>query len=130
MPQRRFAAVAQLLSLRRGDIDAAFNLLPEQIVTLKNDKEVWLREENSLDFVYMALTQEGEFNKALAIKEARQAIGAVGRLVRGHRAAHPEPAGQVEARLGPREDPRDRAQRRHGGPRAVAALRGIVREFC
>lgn len=65
---------SQLLSLRRGDIDAAFNLLPEQIVTLKNDKEVWLREENSLDFVYMALAQNAEMNKALAIQEARQAI--------------------------------------------------------
>jgi peptide/nickel transport system substrate-binding protein len=29
----------------------------------------------SLDFVYMALTQEPEFNKALAKKECRQAIG-------------------------------------------------------
>jgi peptide/nickel transport system substrate-binding protein len=66
---------AQLLAVRRGDIDAAFNLIPEQIATLKGDANVRLAPLPSLDFVYMALTQEPEFNKALAIKEARQAIG-------------------------------------------------------
>ncbi len=66
---------AQLLAVRRGDIDAAFNLIPEQIASLKGDKDVRLDPLNSLDFVYMALTQEPEFNKALAIKENRQAIG-------------------------------------------------------
>ncbi len=66
---------AQLLAVRRGDIDAAFNLIPEQIKSLKGDKDVRLDPLNSLDFVYMALTQEPEFNKALAIKENRQAIG-------------------------------------------------------
>jgi peptide/nickel transport system substrate-binding protein len=68
-------SAAQLLAIRRGDIDAAFNLIPEQIATLKGDKDVRLESLISLDFVYMALTQEAEFNKALAIKEARQAIG-------------------------------------------------------
>lgn len=66
---------AQLLAVRRGDIDAAFNLIPEQIATLKDEKNVRVAPLASLDFVYMALTQEPEFNKALAIKEARQAIG-------------------------------------------------------
>jgi len=66
---------AQLLAVRRGDIDAAFNLIPEQIKSLKDDKDVRLDPLNSLDFVYMALTQEPEFNKALAVKECRQAIG-------------------------------------------------------
>ncbi|MCW5694189.1 MAG: ABC transporter substrate-binding protein [Pseudolabrys sp.] len=66
---------AQLLAVRRGDVDAAFNLIPEQIKALKDDKEVRLDPLKSLDFVYMALTQEPEFNKALAVKECRQAIG-------------------------------------------------------
>jgi peptide/nickel transport system substrate-binding protein len=66
---------AQLLAVRRGDIDAAFNLIPEQIASLKGDKNVRLDPLKSLDFVYMALTQEPEFNKALAVKECRQAIG-------------------------------------------------------
>ena len=66
---------AQTLAVRRGDADAAFNLIPEQITTLKTDPNVRLEPLKSLDFVYMALTQEPEFNKALAIKENRQAIG-------------------------------------------------------
>jgi peptide/nickel transport system substrate-binding protein len=66
---------AQLLAVRRGDIDAAFNLIPEQIAALKTEPSVRLAPLPSLDFVYMALTQEPEFNKALGIKEARQAIG-------------------------------------------------------
>jgi peptide/nickel transport system substrate-binding protein len=66
---------AQLLAVRRGDVDAAFNLIPEQIASLKSDKDVRLDPLKSLDFVYMALTQEPEFNKALAVKECRQAIG-------------------------------------------------------
>jgi peptide/nickel transport system substrate-binding protein len=68
-------SAAQLLAVRRGDADAAFNLIPEQIATLKGDKDVRVDSLTSLDFVYMALTQEPEFNKALAVKEARQAIG-------------------------------------------------------
>jgi peptide/nickel transport system substrate-binding protein len=66
---------AQTLAVRRGDIDAAFNLIPEQITSLKSEPNVRLAPLTSLDFVYMALTQEPEFNKALAVKEARQAIG-------------------------------------------------------
>src|ERR1041384_1582301 len=66
---------AQLLAVRRGDIDAAFNLIPEQIAALKTEPNVRLAPLASLDFVYMALTQEAESNKALAVKEARQAIG-------------------------------------------------------
>lgn len=66
---------AQLLAVRRGDVDAAFNLIPEQIKSLQGDKDVRLDPLKSLDFVYMALTQEPEFNKALAVKECRQAIG-------------------------------------------------------
>src|SRR4051812_6094212 len=68
-------SAAQLLSIRRGDIDVAFNLIPEQVSTIKSDANLRLEALTSLDFVYMALTQEPEFNKALASKEARQAIG-------------------------------------------------------
>ncbi|SDR62005.1 peptide/nickel transport system substrate-binding protein [Rhizobiales bacterium GAS113] len=68
-------SAAQLLAIRRGDIDIAFNLIPEQVATLKSEAKVRLESLTSLDFVYMALTQEPEFNKALATKEARQAIG-------------------------------------------------------
>ena len=68
-------SAAQLLAIRRGDIDIAFNLIPEQVATLKGDKDLRLEGLTSLDFVYMALTENPEFNKALGVKEARQAIG-------------------------------------------------------
>jgi peptide/nickel transport system substrate-binding protein len=67
-------SATQLLAIRRGDVGVAFNLIPEQIATLKDDKDVRVEGLRSLDFVYMALTNEPEFNKALAVKEARQAI--------------------------------------------------------
>ena len=67
-------SAAQLLAVQRGDVDVAFNLIPEQIASLKSDPKIRAERLESLDFVYMALTQEAEFNKALAIKEARQAI--------------------------------------------------------
>ena len=68
-------SAAQLLSIRRGDIDIAFNLIPEQISTIKSDANLRLEALTSLDFVYRALTQEPDYNSALAVKEARQAIG-------------------------------------------------------
>ena len=68
-------SAAQLLAVQRGDVDVAFNLIPEQIATLKGDAKVRVEGLTSLDFVYMALTQNPELNKALAVKEARQAIG-------------------------------------------------------
>jgi len=68
-------SAAQLLAIRRGDVDIAFNLIPEQVATLLGDPKVRLESLTSLDFVYMALTQEPDYNKALSVKEARQAIG-------------------------------------------------------
>jgi len=68
-------SATQLLAIQRGDIDAAFNLIPEQIATLKDNKDVRTEGLVSLDFVYMALTHSPELNKALAVQEARQAIG-------------------------------------------------------
>jgi peptide/nickel transport system substrate-binding protein len=66
---------AQLLAVRQGAVDAAFNLLPEQIASAKGSRDVRIEEAASLDFVYLGLTQNAEFNKALAVKEVRQAVG-------------------------------------------------------
>lgn len=68
-------SAAQLLAVQRGDIDVAFNLLPEQWGIVKKDQKLRLEQLPSLDFIYIAVTHNAEFNKALAIKEARQAIG-------------------------------------------------------
>jgi peptide/nickel transport system substrate-binding protein len=68
-------SAAQLLAVQRGDIDVAFNLIPEQIATLASDSKVRIESLTSLDFVYLAVTSNPELNKALAVKEARQAIG-------------------------------------------------------
>jgi peptide/nickel transport system substrate-binding protein len=113
---------AQLLAIRRGDIDLAFNLIPEQIASLKEEKDVRLAPLESLDFVYMALTQEPEFNKALAVKEARQAIGygidydgIVNAMLGGAalRPAHFLPIGvsgstkEIAAKIGFKHDPKE-----------------------
>lgn len=68
-------SAAQLLAVRRGDVDAAFNLIPEQIATLRSENSVRIERMPSLDFVYMAVTENAQANPALAKKEARQAIG-------------------------------------------------------
>ncbi|MGH7098534.1 MAG: ABC transporter substrate-binding protein [Stellaceae bacterium] len=68
-------SATQLLAVERGTIDAAFNLIPEQLVSLKGSKSVRVDRLESLDFVYMALTAYAGFNKALAVQEARQAVG-------------------------------------------------------
>ena len=65
---------AQLLAVRRGDIDAAFNLTAEQLASLRGDANVRLESTVSLDYVYMTLTGNAEFNPALAKREARQAV--------------------------------------------------------
>jgi peptide/nickel transport system substrate-binding protein len=65
----------QLLAIQRGTIDAAFNLVPEQINALRSNKDIRIERLQSLDFVYLLLTANDEFNKALAVKEAREAIG-------------------------------------------------------
>ncbi len=84
-------SATQLLAIKRGDIDAAFNLIPEQIATLKGNPDVQVEGLESLDFVYMALTCEPAFNKALAVKAARQAVwyaidydGIINDLLGGH----------------------------------------------
>jgi peptide/nickel transport system substrate-binding protein len=67
-------SAAQLLALQRGDIDVAFNLIPEQIATLKEDPNVTVMQADSLDFIYLAVAEQPS-NPALLKKEARQAIG-------------------------------------------------------
>ncbi|MGG5819432.1 ABC transporter substrate-binding protein [Falsiroseomonas sp. HW251] len=68
-------SAAQLLAVRRGDVNAAFNLIPEQIATLRGDANVRIDRMPSLDFVYMAVTENPQANPVLAKKEARHAIG-------------------------------------------------------
>lgn len=65
---------AQLLALKRGDIDVAFNLTPEQLATLGDAADLAIAAEPSFDYVYMAMTSSPELNPALAKKEARQAV--------------------------------------------------------
>jgi peptide/nickel transport system substrate-binding protein len=65
---------AQLLALRRGDIDAAFNLTSEQLASLQGDANIRIEKTTSLDYVYMVLTNSAELNPALAKREARQAV--------------------------------------------------------
>ena len=68
-------SAAQLLAVRRGDVDAAFNLIPEQLATLRSEPAVRVDRLPSLDFVYMAVTENPAANPVLARKEARHAIG-------------------------------------------------------
>jgi peptide/nickel transport system substrate-binding protein len=68
-------SAAQLLAVRRGDVQAAFNLIPEQVATLRSEPQVRIDRLPSLDFVYMAVTESPAANPALAKKEARHAIG-------------------------------------------------------
>jgi peptide/nickel transport system substrate-binding protein len=67
-------SAAQLLALQRGDIDVAFNLIPEQIAALQQDPTITVMQATSLDFIYMAVA-EAPTNPALLKKPARQAIG-------------------------------------------------------
>ena len=67
-------SATQLLTLERGDIEAAMNLTSAQLDGLKGNKDIVLIEGTSLDFVYMTLTSGKELSPELAVKEARQAI--------------------------------------------------------
>jgi peptide/nickel transport system substrate-binding protein len=67
-------SAAQLLAIQRGDVDVAFNLIPEQVANLKNDPNITVKGMTSLDFIYLAVA-EAPSNPALQNKLARQAIG-------------------------------------------------------
>jgi peptide/nickel transport system substrate-binding protein len=68
-------SATQLQALRRGDLDVAFNLIPEQIATLQGVTDIEVQRTPSLDYIYMALTENPQLNPALSKKENRQAIG-------------------------------------------------------
>ena len=93
---------AQFRALKRGEIDVAFNLIPEEIVSLQSEIGIRVESVTSLDFVYLALNADPALNQALAVKQARQAIGCaidydglIGRLLGGKavRPAHFLPIG-------------------------------------
>jgi peptide/nickel transport system substrate-binding protein len=64
----------QVITLKRGDIDAALNLTARQLDSLKGASGIRIVQGRSLDFVYMTLTSSTDLNAALAKKEARQAV--------------------------------------------------------
>jgi peptide/nickel transport system substrate-binding protein len=68
-------SATQLQALRRGDVDIAFNLIPEQVQTLAGDPNVDVIREASLDYIYLAVSENAQMNPALAKKENRHAIG-------------------------------------------------------
>ncbi len=68
-------SASQLLAVQRGDIDVAFNLIPEQVGPLKATPQVRVERLESLDFVYMTLTEDPAMNAPLANRLARQAVG-------------------------------------------------------
>jgi peptide/nickel transport system substrate-binding protein len=67
-------SAAQLLALKRGDVDVAFNLIPEQIETLKDSPDIDIVRVTSLDFLYMAVSEDPD-NPVMQKAAARQAIG-------------------------------------------------------
>ena len=67
-------SAAQLLALKRGDVDVAFNLLPEQVATLKDDPDISIVRITSLDFLYLAIEEDPE-NPIMQNAKARQAVG-------------------------------------------------------
>ena len=94
--------VAQLRAIQRGDIDVAFNLLPEHLATLESDRNVRVESVRSLDCIYLALSADAAVTPWLAKKEVREAVGAaidyedlLGRLLGGNaiRPAHFLPIG-------------------------------------
>jgi peptide/nickel transport system substrate-binding protein len=110
---------AQVLALRRGDVDAALNLSTDQLDSLAKDANVKIVSTPSLDFVYMTMTNSADMNQALAKKAARQAVqsaidydGIIKGLMGGH-AIRPATfipiglGGSTEAltkEIGPRQD--------------------------
>ena len=67
---------AQVLAVRRGDVDAALNLSPDQLESLAKDANLKIVSAPSLDYMYMTLTSSPELNATLAKKPARQAVAA------------------------------------------------------
>ena len=79
-------SAAQLLAIQRGDVDVAFNLIPEQIATLKDDPNITIEGMTSLDFIYMAVVEAPDE------PGAAEQVGAAGdRLRHRLRRHHQEP---------------------------------------
>ena len=105
---------AQVLAVRRGDIDAALNLSPDQLDSLAKDANLKIVSTPSLDYMYMTLTNSGDMNPALGKKAARQAVAGRHRLRRDHQGpdGRPrDPAGDVHPDR-PRWAPPRRSRRR------------------
>lgn len=67
---------AQLLAVRRGDIDLAMNLNSEQVESLAGSKDVSILKTTSIDTMLMTMTSSATMNPALAKPEARRAVAA------------------------------------------------------
>ncbi len=65
---------AQLLAVRRGDIDIAMNLSAEQLDSLKGNADVATIQGPSTDTLYFMMTSNPEMNPVLAKREARHAV--------------------------------------------------------
>ena len=65
---------SQLLAVRRGEVDVAFNLTPEQLKSLAGDAEVEVVRTLSQDWTYISLNGNPEINEFLAKREARLAV--------------------------------------------------------
>ena len=65
---------AQLLAVRRGDVDIAMNLSAEQLDSLKGNADISTIQGGSTDTLYFMMTSNPEMNATLAKREARQAV--------------------------------------------------------
>lgn len=65
---------AQLLAVRRGDVDIAMNLSAEQLDSLNGNADVKVIKGASTDTLYFMMTSNAELSPILAKKEARQAV--------------------------------------------------------
>ncbi len=72
--QQMSESAAQYLALQHGDVDVAFNLIPEQVAGLKDNPDINIVRVTSLDYLYLAVSEDPD-NPALQKQEARQAIG-------------------------------------------------------
>ena len=123
-------SAAQLLAIQRGDVDVAFNLIPEQIATLKDDPNITIAGHDQ-----PRLHLHGRGRGADEPRAAEQAGAAGHRLRHRLRRHHQEP--HRRQRRPPRELPARRRQRLDRGadqgdrlprgPRKVEAVAGAGR---
>jgi len=67
---------AQLLAVRKGDIDIAMNLSAEQLDSLAGSPDVKVIQGGSTDTLYFMMTSDAALNPTLAKPEARRAVAA------------------------------------------------------